>query len=180
MNQFQLNASTTACRYRDRSLALRSLSFVLLLGVLLVSQHANSQLLDLGQTIQTLSASSGGTDQAQAAELEHLCFDLLPTLFVNNGELAFPEEGTDPVCADVRASEFAFLSGQNAGLEAIGIYKIRLQDATDLASQVDLGSVPPSAVVFVLSELEVSPSAIADLFGGTLNRPVYYSISSPR
>jgi hypothetical protein len=158
--------------------ALRVFALALILS--LCAERSYSQLVDLNQSIHLLATSPDAADHALAAELQHLCFDLVPTAFLNDGELDLSGPSEAIECIEVRASEVGLLDLSNPVITDAELIKIRVQDASDLASQLNPSLSGLSAHLVILAEFELEPASLTGLFSNGLNRPVYYSISIPR
>jgi len=160
----------------------RTLGRILLLALLIVCtvNSLSAQLSELNQSIQLLSASSNAADQALAAELQHLCYDLVPTAYVNDGVLDTSSTDDDVACVELRVSQLGLIDSSDPVILGAEIIKIRIQDSTDLAVQVDSGMFPATAHIVVLAEFEIEPSSLVGMFGNDPGRPIYFSISIPR
>jgi hypothetical protein len=140
----------------------------------------SAQVAELGQSLQQLSASGNPEDQALAAELNNLIYELTPTAFVNGGALTLPEDGVAPVRLNVNAQDLGSVDFADGALSALQLIRIRIEDSAGLSANYDASQFPAGAHVLMVSEVEVNAEDLSALFGNSLNRTVYYVISVPR
>jgi hypothetical protein len=158
--------------------------FVRLLALFLLiagpTSAAQAQLFEFGTSLQSLLNSGNPAEQALGAELNNLAFNALPTAFVNDGQLALPEDNQAAICLQVNASEIGLVDFGGADLANIQMVRVRVENAADLAGSYATDLIPTGVHILVISETEITTSALASFFGPGLNRPVYYAISIPR
>jgi hypothetical protein len=158
--------------------------FVRLLALFLLvtgrTSAAQAQLFEFGTSIQSMSNSENPGEQALAAELNSLAYSELPTALLNEGQLTLPGDSQAAVCLQVSADEIGLIDFGGADLADIQMVRVRVENAADLTGSYSADLIPSGVHILVISETEITPSALAAFFGKSLNRPVYYTISIPR